>query len=56
MNTITIKNLSTFADYSAVARAARLMAGNGYYATHDKDGNEVVRITRKGNTYTVLDF
>jgi len=56
MNTITIKNLSTFADYSAVARVARLMAGNKYYATHDEDGNEVIRITRSGNTYTVLDM
>jgi len=56
MNTITVKNLSTFADYSAVARVARLMSGNEYYATHDEHGNEVIRITRSGNTYTVLDM
>jgi len=56
MKTVTIKNLSTFADYSAVARVARFMSGNAYYATHDENGNEVVRITRSGNTYTVLDM
>ncbi len=56
MNTISIKNLSTFADCSAVARVARLMSGNEYYATHDERGNEVIRITRSGNTYTVLDM
>ncbi len=55
MKTITVKNLSTFADYSAVARVARLMAGDEYYATHDERGNEEVRITRNGNSYTVLD-
>lgn len=55
MKTMTIKNLSTFADYSAVARVARLMSGDEYYATHDERGNETVRITRSGNTYTVLD-
>ena len=54
MNTITVKNLSTFADYSAVARVARLMSGDEYYATHEL-GIEVVRITRSGNTYTVLN-
>lgn len=56
MDTISIKNLSTFADYSAVARVARLMSGNEYYATHDESGNEVIRIVRSGNTYTVLDM
>lgn len=55
MNTITVKNLSTFADHSALARVARLMAGDEYYATHDERGKEVVRITKRGNTYTVVD-
>lgn len=56
MKTITIKNLSTFTDYAAVARVALFMAGDEYSATHDEDGNEVVcRITRNRNTYTVLD-
>lgn len=55
MKTITIKNLSTFMDYTAVARVALFMTGDKYCATHDEDGNEVVRITHCGNTYTVLD-
>ena len=55
MNTITIKNLSTFANYAAIDRVARLMAGDEYYATHDDNGNEVVCITKNGNTYTVFD-
>ena len=55
MNTITVKNLSTYADHAALARVARLMAGDEYYATHDGNGKEVVRITRRGNVYTVTD-
>lgn len=55
MNTITIKNLSTYTDYSAIARVARLLAGDDYYATHDEHGNEVVRIVKCNNTYTVTD-
>lgn len=55
MNTITIKNLSTYADYAAVARVARLMAGDEYYATHNDRGKEVIRIKKNRNTYTVLD-
>lgn len=55
MNTITIKNLSTFTDFAAVGRVSRLLAGDEYYATHDERGNEVVKITRRGNVYTVVD-
>lgn len=55
MNTITIKNLSTYSDYSAVARVAQFMTGDAYYATHDDNGNEVVRIIKRGNTFTVTD-
>lgn len=55
MNTITIKNLSTYADSSAVSRVALLLAGANYRATHDSLGNEVVRIVHRGNTYTVVD-
>lgn len=55
MGNITVKNLSSFANYAALARVARLMAGDEYYATHDSSGKEVVRITCKGNVYTVCD-
>lgn len=55
MGTITIKNLSTYADHAALARVARLMAGDEYYATHDGAGKEVVRSTCKSNVYTVID-
>ena len=54
MNTITIKNLSTLSDFSAVARVASLMAGDSHSATHDWREVEIVKITR-GNTYTVTD-
>ncbi|WP_312938860.1 hypothetical protein [Oscillibacter sp.] len=55
MKTVTIRNLSSFADFSAIARVAFLISGDEYCATHDDRGNEAVRISRKGNTYTVLD-
>lgn len=55
MGRITIINLSTFMDFSALARVACFMSGDEYAATHDEYGDEVARITRKGNTYTVLD-
>lgn len=55
MNTITIKNLSTLSDHSAVARVASLIAGNRHMATHDSYDVEIVKITRKGNTYTGTD-
>lgn len=55
MITVTIKNFSVLADYAAVARVARLMAGDEYYAVHDSAGKEVVRITHRGDTYTVVD-
>ena len=55
MNTITIKNLSTLPDFSAVARVASLMAGDSHSATHDWREVEIVKITRRGNTYTVTD-
>lgn len=56
MGTITVKNLSTFADYAALMRVARLMAGDEYYAVHDEKGNKVVKITHKGNVYAITDF
>ena len=55
MSTITIKNLSTLTDYSAVARVARFISGNRHLATHDWREVEIVKITRRGNTYTVTD-
>lgn len=55
MNTITVKNLSTLTEYAAMARVVYLMAGDEYYATHDERGNEIVKITKRGNTYTVTD-
>ena len=55
MNTIVIKNLSTLSDYSAVARVASFLAGDGHSATHDWREFEIVKITRRGNTCTVTD-
>lgn len=55
MGSITVKNLSTLADHAALARVARLLAGDEYYAIHDSSGKEVVKITRRGDTYTVND-
>lgn len=55
MNTIVIKNLSTLSDYSAVARVASFLAGDVHSATHDWREVEIVKITRRGNTYTVTD-
>ena len=55
MNTIIIKNLSTLSDYSAVARVAAFISGDRHMATHDSYDVEMVKITRKGNTYTVTD-
>lgn len=55
MDTITVKNLSTFADHAALARVARFMAGYEYSATHDGTGEVVVKITCNGNIYTVYD-
>lgn len=55
MKTITIKNQSTLFDCAAVARVARLMAGDVYEATHNKAGQEINKIVRRGNTYTVTD-
>lgn len=55
MNTITIKNLSTLTDYSAVARVASFLAGDVHSATHDWREVEIVKIARRGNTITVTD-
>lgn len=55
MNTITIKNLSTLSDFSAVARVAAFISGDSYSATHDWRDVEIVKIARRGNTYTVTD-
>ena len=56
MNTVTVKNLSTFTDHAALMRVALLMSGDEYCATHDDAGMEVVAIKAdKGNVYTVLD-
>lgn len=55
MNTITIKNLSTLSDFSAVARVASLMAGDNHLATHDWREVEIVKIVQHGITYTVTD-
>lgn len=56
MNTITVKNLSTFTDSAALSRVAQLIDGDKYYATHDCSGKQVVNIKRKGNVYTVTDI
>lgn len=55
MNTITIKNLSTYTDFAVLIRVAKLMAGDEHFSTHDGCGKEVVRIIHRGDTYTVVD-
>lgn len=56
MGTFTIINNSTFADYSALMRVGRLLAGDEYYATHDEQGKLVVNIKRQAsNTYVITD-
>lgn len=55
MNTITIKNLSTLSDFSAVARVASFLAGDIHSATHDWREVEIVKIVQHGNTYIVTD-
>lgn len=55
LNTITIKNLSTFTDYAAVGRVAQLLAGDESRARCDEYSQEVVIITRRGNAFTVTD-
>lgn len=55
MGTIKITNHSTLTDYAAVTRAGIFMAGDAYDATHDSEGKEVVKITRRGNTYIATD-
>lgn len=55
MNTIVIKNLSTLTDFSAVARVASYIAGDEHSATNDWREGEVVKVTKRGNTYTVTD-
>lgn len=55
MNTITVKNLSTFIDSAALVRVAHLVAGDEYNAIHNSAGIKIVNISRKGNVYTVTD-
>ena len=52
MRTITIKNLSTQADWVAITAVAFLMS-RGREALRKKFGK--VNITQRGNTYTVTD-
>lgn len=55
MNTITIKNLSTFIDSAALVRVAHFLAGDEYAAVHDANGGKAVKINRRRNTFTVTD-
>lgn len=55
MNSITIKNLSSYRDHSAVSRVARFIANDEYHATRNKYGKEIIKIIKHGNTYTVID-
>ena len=53
MGTITIKNLSTRADWVAITAVAFLMSeGRGALR---KEFGEDINITQRGNTYTVTD-
>lgn len=53
MGTITIKNLSTQADWLAITAVAFLMSeGRGALR---KEFGEDINITQRGNTYTVTD-
>ena len=53
---VTIKNLSTYADHAAIARVARLLAGDEYRATHDGIGNQVISIARSKSCFIVTDM
>lgn len=58
MNEVKIINKSkVFCMWGVMFRVARLMAGDEYYALHDK-GKQVVKIhyDRHSNTYTVYDI
>ncbi len=55
MKNITIKNLSTLTDAAAVGRVAFQMAGDEAQATRDANGKRIVKITKRGNAYTVAD-
>lgn len=55
MGTITIKNLSTLMDADAVYRVAEYILGGWYTACYDADGNRILHIVKRGNTYTVTD-
>lgn len=55
MGTITVKNLSTLSDSSAVARVARFLQKDTHSATHDCNGVQIVYIICSGNCFTVVD-
>lgn len=56
MGIITIKNLSTYTDHAAIARVARLLAGDEYRATHDSLGKQVISIARSKSCFIVTDM
>lgn len=56
MGVIKIINNSTLADYAAIMRVGRLLAGDEYYAIHDEHGKVAVCIKKtKKNTYLITD-
>ncbi len=56
MGTIKIINNSVLADYAAIMRIGRFLAGDEYYALHDDYGKVIVSIKKlESNTYVVTD-
>jgi len=56
MGMIKIINLSTFTDCVAVILIGKYMSGDGYHATHNEEGLQVVDIKRiVKNTYLITD-
>lgn len=55
MNTITIKNLSTYTDAAVVISVGMYMNGEKTIAVQDERGEEAIAIKHRGNTYTVTD-
>lgn len=53
METITIKNLSTLYDYSALIAAAFYIKGGDEMVKEEFEGK--IKVTARGNTFTVTD-
>ena len=56
MGNIQIKNQSTIADYAALMRISRFLAGDEYYAFYNEGGNKVIEIIKENNWYIVNDI